>query len=82
MYHCTSARRGWATPLFRTMSSLGITHYLMTENWLGLRLAGRSTPVWRRSRSLVELEPREGTRGSVTTVRLGKGGNVHIRKKK
>lgn len=41
------------------MSSLGITHYLMTENWLGLWLAGQNTRVWRSSRSLMELEPGE-----------------------
>lgn len=84
MYHCSSARRGRATPLFRTMSSLGITHDLMTENWLGLGLAGRSTPVWRRSRSLVELEPREEREVLSQLSGWGRagGGDVHIRKKK
>lgn len=33
--------------LFCTMSSLSITHYLMTEHWLRLPLAGKDSEVWK-----------------------------------
>lgn len=42
IYRCTSAEGAWAMPLFCTMSSFTITHYLMTEYWLGLMLAGKT----------------------------------------
>lgn len=40
----------------------------MTENWLGLWLAGENSHVWRKSPSILELESTEERFGGVCEV--------------